>query len=243
MEGLGFVLLACYLHPLLKLVFMDQLHSSTGKPVTNVGDNERVLSAIAGSLLLYFVTKKHKVDSLLLLGGGYLLYRAVSGHCPVYGAVRGRREKEHVSNTTIRTHVIVNRPRKEVYAFWRNLENLPLFMKHLEHVDDLDGITSAWKLRLPGGVGDIRWEAKIVKEEEDRELSWTSVAGAPIENTGKINFSDTPGNATRVDVMLSYRAPLGVIGERLSRLLTPAFRDKVEEDIHNFKHYVENTGL
>jgi uncharacterized membrane protein len=69
------------------------------------------------------------------------------------------------------------------------------------------------------------------------------VPGAAIENTGKINFSDTPGNATRIDVMISYRAPLGVIGERVGRLLTPVFKEKIESDLNNFKHYIENASL
>ena len=50
---------------------------------TNISDEQRVISAVAGSLLLYFVAKKNKRESLLLLGSGYLLYRAISGHCPV----------------------------------------------------------------------------------------------------------------------------------------------------------------
>jgi uncharacterized membrane protein len=98
-------------------------------------------------------------------------------------------------------------------------------------------------LKLPGGVGDVRWEAKIVKEERGSELSWQSVPGASIENAGKINFSDTPGGATRIDVMISYRAPMGVIGERLSHLLTPVFSNMVEKDILNFKHFMENTSI
>jgi len=138
--------------------------------------------------------------------------------------------------------VIVSKPRSEVYAFWRRLENWPLFMRHLENVDELDSKTSAWRLKLPG-MGEVRWEVRIVKEEKDVELSWHSVADAPIESTAKINFSDTPGNATRVDVMLSYRAPHGAIGERLSRLLTPAFKERVEQDIQNFKRYFENVGV
>jgi uncharacterized membrane protein len=208
-----------------------------------LSDNKRALSAIAGSLLIYFVTKKHKGDSLLLLAGGYLLYRAVSGHCPITTAIKTVRGANGIPNINIRTHVIVNKPRAEVYAFWRRFENWPLFMRHLENVDELDATTSAWKLRLPGD-GDIRWEVKIVKEEKDVELSWTSVPGAAIGNTGKLNFSDTPGIGTRVDVMLSFHAPTGTIGEKLSRLLTPSFRDKVEADIYRFKRYMEdgNTG-
>lgn len=213
----------------------------------NPGEGERVLSAFAGSLLLYFVTKKHKTESLLLLGGGYLLYRAISGHCPISAALRSGSRKEKPYNVNIRTHIIVNRPRADVYVFWRRLENWPLFMRHLENVDELDASTSAWRLKVPG-MGDVRWEARIVKEEKNSELSWHSVPGAVIETTAKINFSDTAGDATRVDAMLSYRVPNDAIGERLSRMLTPAFREKVYEDIHNFKHYFEdkdvsNTGV
>src|ERR1700719_4240113 len=144
---------------------MTQDNISTRHPSVNVGQTERTLSAIAGSLLLYYVTKKHKADALVLLGGGYLLYRAVSGHCPVSSVFhrKGGRAGD-ASNINVRTSVVVNRPREEVYMFWRSLENLPLFMKHLDNVDELDSTTSAWKMKLPGGVGDIRWEAKIVKE-------------------------------------------------------------------------------
>lgn len=216
------------------------LHTSSGRPA-DIGDNQRALSAFAGSMLLYFVTKRRKVDSLLLLGGGYLLYRAVTGHCPVSAALRTTRRTE-ASNINIRTSVIVNKPRAEVYAFWRRLENWPLFMRHLENVDELGGNISLWRMKIPG-MDEIRWEASIVKDERDAELSWHSAEGSPIENTGKINFSDTPGNATRIDILLSYRAPSGALGEKLSRLLTPSFRARVEEDIRNFKHYFENLGI
>ncbi len=213
------------------------------RPSINIGDKERMLSALAGSLLLYAVAKKHTVNSLLLLGGGYLLYRAVSGHCPLYSAFPGHRRADEATDIKVRTHLVVNKPRDEVYAFWRRLENLPLFMRHLDNIDELDPKTSAWKLKIPGGAGEIRWEAKIVKEEEGTELSWHSVPGAAIENTGKINFSDTPGRGTRIDAMIVYRTPPGIIGEKIAQLMTPAFRNRVEQDIHNFRGYLENAGF
>lgn len=215
-----------------------QTSSTTGKAAVNIGDNERMLSALAGSLLLYATARKHTLNSLLLMGGGYLLYRAVSGHCAVYDAF-GSRQEAAGGDVKVRTHLIVNRPRAEVYAFWRRLENLPLFMRHLEHVDELDDRTSAWKLKLPGGSGEIRWETTIVKEEKNVELSWHSVPGAVIRNTGKINFSDTPGKGTRIDVMIVYGIPRGAIGERMSQLLSPGFRRRVEQDILVFREYME----
>jgi uncharacterized membrane protein len=211
--------------------------STIKKPEVNMGDTERMLSALAGSLLIYATAKKHTVNTLLLMGGGYLLYRAISGHCALYDAMSGRRSGARGGELKVRTHVVVNRPRAEVYAFWRRLENWPLFMRHLEHIDELDERTSAWRLKVP--ERDIRWEARIVKDEKDTELSWNSVEGAVIRNTGKINFSDTPGKGTRVDVMIVYGIPAGPIGERMAELLTPAFRQRVEEDIHRYREYLE----
>jgi uncharacterized membrane protein len=228
--------------PIGKRKFM-QTSSTVEKPAINIGDKERILSALAGSLLLYATARKHRVNTLLLLGGGYLLYRAVSGHCAVRDAVSKRRTGAVGGDLKVRTHVVVNRPRAEVFAFWRRLENLPLFMRHLEHIDELDERTSAWRLKMPGGMGDIRWEVRIVKEEKDTELSWHSVEGAVIRNTGKINFSDTPGKGTRIDVMIVYGVPSGPIGERMAGLLTPAFRRRVEEDIHQFREYLETEAV
>ena len=215
---------------------------SAEKRAVNVGDKERIVSALAGSMLIYALAKKHTVSTLLLLGGGYLLYRAVSGHCAVYDAV-GTRAAGRSGDLRVRTHVVVNRPRSEVYAMWRRLENLPSFMRHLENVDELDERTSAWRLKMPGGMGDVRWETRIVKEEKGVELSWNSVPGSAIRNTGKINFSDTPGKGTRVDVMLLYGVSPGPIGERMADLLTPAFRQRVEDDILHFSDYAETAMI
>jgi uncharacterized membrane protein len=205
-----------------------------------LGKTERTISAVGGSLLLYFVSRKHKKESLLLVTGGYLLYRALSGKCPVSAAFREGGRDHRPSNVNVRTQVTVHSPREEVYAFWRRLENLPLFMKHLESVDELSDTISAWKVKIPGGLGDVRWEAEIIKDIQDTEISWQSAPGASIENTGKINFSDSPAGGTRIDVMISYRAPMGVVGERLSRLLNPVFRGMIEKDIEGFKHFMED---
>ncbi len=219
-----------------------QSETSSQRPA-DIGSDQRTLSAIGGSLLLYFVAKRHKWNSLLMLGGTYLIYRAVTGKCPVTTAVRSvQQHSGHRPAINVRTHLVVNKPREEVYTFLRQLENWPLFMRHLENVDELDKVTSAWRVKLPG-VGDIRWEASILKDEKNSEVSWHSVPGATIEQTGKLNFSDLPGKATRVDVLLSYRAPAGAIGERVSRVLTPAFGERVKDDIYRFKAYFEHAGV
>src|SRR5688572_4693921 len=106
----------------------------------NVNRPERALSALAGGLLLCSAShgRARIVKSAL---GSFLLYRAATGNCPVYSAM-GKRMVGHAQNVNIRTSITVNRPRREVYAFWRNLENLPLFMKHLDSIVQIDDMES-----------------------------------------------------------------------------------------------------
>ncbi len=212
----------------------------TGETTVNLKQHERTASAIAGSLLLYYAVKKHKSGALLALAGGYLVYRGISGHCTLR-SLYNERVLPSGHNINVQTHVIVNRPRPEVFAFWRKLENLNLFMKHVT-IRETDDKRSSWSVKMAAGKGLLQWEAEIVKEEEGREISWKSLPGSPIYNAGKINFSDTPGKSTRIDAFISYQAPFGPIGEGVSRLLTPLFRHKIKEDIRNFKYYIENAG-
>jgi len=71
-------------------------------------------------------------------------------------AVRGSRKggsMELTATTTIR------KPAPEVYAFWRDLENLPTFMAHLESVTTLPNGRSKWVARGPLGIW-VEWEAE-----------------------------------------------------------------------------------
>ncbi len=121
--------------------------------VINVGDTERVISGIAGGYLLYRGLSgigEHPVGGLLkTLIGGFLLYRGASGTCPVYTALGKTEGVNRTKALTVRSSIVVDKPREEVYAFWRKLENLPLFMKHLIRVQEHDDIRSTWSADLP----------------------------------------------------------------------------------------------
>ena len=55
----------------------------------NVGDVERWMSAIGGSALALYAALTRRSAPAAIGGvlGGALLYRGISGHCPVYGAL------------------------------------------------------------------------------------------------------------------------------------------------------------
>jgi uncharacterized membrane protein len=222
---------------------MNQNSSIGPKPSINVGVPERIASVLAGSLLLFNGLRKGNLGLFRLGLGGYLLYRGATGHCHGYSALGKEHLPDPIKNINIRTTVAVNRPRNEVYAFWRKLENLPLFMEHLQMVRELDNRTSHWEARIPGGLGTIEWDAVIVEEREGSFIGWNSLPGATVENAGKVEFREIGDGWTEIYAVITYRAPLGAAGQGLSALLNPVFEKLVRSDIKNFKRFVENGGM
>lgn len=207
--------------------------------VTNVGPAERIVSLVGGAFLLYDTIKNRKANMFQAMTGTYLLLRGATGFCLLYNGAGKKHVGYRPRNVNIRTSMIVNRPRDQVYAFWRRLENLPLFMKHLKKVEILDEHHSEWTAALAGDIGMLSWTSEIVKDDPGDTLSWRSMPDAAIRNAGKIRFRDAGESGTRVDIVISYHAPMGVLGEKAGRLLNPVFTDMVKEDVKNFKNYIE----
>jgi uncharacterized membrane protein len=214
--------------------------------ILNVSKPGRIASIVSGAMLTTSAISnvdKHPFRSLLrLITGGYLLYRGISGNCPVSAAASGKRLGDaHARAINIRKRLIVDKPRAEVYAFWRQIDNLPLFMKHIASVDLLDSYNSHWVVTGPAGIGKVEWDAEIIKEEPGSLIGWRSAPGSDIVTAGRVNFSDVPGG-TEVAVNITYRPPAGYVGKGLAWLLNNAFERIVEKDIMSFKHFVE-TGV
>lgn len=216
---------------------LNAAHYAGSLPEVNVGVKERILSAAVGGWFLSSALHGRRPITNGITAA-VLLYRGFSGHCPAYSALG---KTLHAQNVNIRTAITVNKPRHEVYAFWRKLENLPLFMKHLESVEQIDGIHSEWTAKIPGVPSNISWKAEIVRERKDALLSWESLPGADIENAGKIEFWDSGEKSTLVHATITYRAPLGKAGEELARIFNPAFERMIKEDLDNFAKIMEES--
>lgn len=207
----------------------------------NVPLAERLLSLFSGGLLLnYALRSKNAVGIFGALGAGYLLYRGYTGNCPVYEALDKPRLDNPVKNLNIRVSMLINKPRKEVYAYWRNLEHLPAFMTHLEKVTAKDEWNSRWKVKVPGNLASLEWDARIVKEEPGTLIAWESLADSTIQNAGKVEFSDAGRKSTEIHVVISYIAPLGMAGNVVMQLFNTKVERIIEKDILNFKQHFEN---
>ncbi|MCQ6956862.1 SRPBCC family protein [Mucilaginibacter aquariorum] len=216
-----------------------------GSLSNNLSSAERTVSIAAGAKLALSGFKglfKSPFSSIIKLGaGGYLLNRGITGHCELYSRM-GRNTTEPI-NVNIRSSYLIDKPRQEVYDFWRKLDNLPLFMKHLESVELIDDKRSHWVLKLPTGVAKVSWDAEIVSDEPGYSIGWSSLPDSLIDNAGKVRFQDsTDGNGTLVDVVISYRPPAGGFGGGIAHILNPVFKNMVDNDVRNFKQYMDIDG-
>ena len=133
----------------------------------------------------------------------------------------------------------INKPIEEVYRFWRNVENFPRFMRHLESVELLGGNRSRWRAHAPAGM-TVQWEAELLQDRENEWIAWRSVEGSQIENSGSVRFQRAPGaRGTEVRVQLEYHPPAGAIGRTVAWLFGEEPDQQIKADLHRFKQLME----
>ncbi|MEE6307754.1 SRPBCC family protein [Plantactinospora veratri] len=135
--------------------------------------------------------------------------------------------------------VTINRPADEVYRFWRDFENLPRFMYHVESVrSDGDG-RSHWTVRAPGGRR-VGWDAELVEDNLSELISWRSMRGARVPNAGRVRFARAAGGrGTEVRVDLAYAPPGGAAGRTIAKLFGEEPGQQIRDDLRRFKQVIE----
>jgi uncharacterized membrane protein len=133
----------------------------------------------------------------------------------------------------------IEAPIDQVYAFWSNYENFPLFMSHVREVEDLGNGRSRWSVSGPGGV-PIEWNASLTQQSPNEVIAWRSEGGSMLENAGVIRFTPS-GNGTRVDLRFCYHPPAGGAGQAVIELLGSDPRTKLNQDLGRMKALLEAT--
>jgi uncharacterized membrane protein len=150
----------------------------------------------------------------------------------------GRESCTGFDMTKIAKTVSVSRPVEEVYAFWRDLQNLSRFMMHVERVTT-SGKRSHWIVKAPAGT-TVEWDAEITEERENELLTWRSLPGSQIENSGSVRFTKAPADrGTEVHVSLQYEPPAGKAGAALAKLFGEEPAQQLTDDLRRFKQVME----
>jgi uncharacterized membrane protein len=227
-------------------------------PNINVASWERWTSAFAGgALVTYGLLRRDKAGAGLALLGGGLLYRGSTGLCPAYramgvstagndkpvadsgSAVQGPKGVRNEKGIKVKKSITIGKSAGELYTFWRNFENLPKFMNHLESVTVQDGNKSHWVAKAPFGK-TVEWDAEILNEVPSELIAWKSLQGADVDSTGSVTFKPAPdGRGTEVHVSLSYQPPLGQVGAALAKFFGEEPNQQVDDDLRHFKNLME----
>ena len=221
-------------------------NASPDHPAINVAFNERLASILGGGILvLTGFRRRSTFGAMLMLGGGALIHRGATGHCNVYSAM-GKNTAEAPSPEDYFEHgvhveeaVTVSKPAAELYRFWRQFENLPRFMQHLESVQTLDEKRSRWVAAAPAGQ-TVEWVAEIINDEPDRLIAWRSTEDADVHSAGSVRFVETPDGGTQVTVNLDYLPPAGQVGHWIAKLFGEAPDQQIRADLQQFKQVMES---
>ena len=220
------------------------------KPAVNVGQAERWASAIAGGALAILGLRARSVPGLIAAAvGGSLVYRGVSGYCHAYDAMGVNTAEGETAAAAptdyftrgihVEESVTINKSPWELYAYWRNFENLPRFMHHLESVRVVDGTRSHWVAKAPAGQ-TVEWDAEIINDEQNALIAWRSLANANVDNAGSVRFVPGPeGRGTEVKVVIDYIPPGGRFGSWIAYLFGEEPSVQIREDLRRFKQVME----
>ena len=211
--------------------------SSQGQ--TEASETERWASLIGGgAMVLMGLSQRSLRGVLTALAGGGLIYQGATKQSTIKQAQQAITGS--VSQVIkVEKTVTIDKPADELYSFWHNFENLPNFMKHLKSVKVYDNKRSHWIATAPLG-GSVEWDADIIEDRENEFISWGSVEGADIDNSGFVRFKKAPGNrGTEVKVVVEYNPPGGALASVFAKLFGEEPEQQIGDDLRRFKMLME----
>jgi uncharacterized membrane protein len=138
--------------------------------------------------------------------------------------------------------IAVNRSPEECYHFWRDLQNLPRFMQHVESVQEIDQRHWHWVVKGPGGVR-VEWDAEITDDIPNQAIAWRSSENSDVNNSGWVQFERAPaGHGSFVRAHIRYEPPAGKAGAAIAKLIGKEPGQLVKGDLRRFKQTIE-TGV
>ena len=135
----------------------------------------------------------------------------------------------------IESSIEVGVPVSAAYNQWTQFEEFPRFMQGVEEVRQLDETRLHWVASVGGHRAE--WDAKILEQHPDRQISWISEDGK--KNRGSVTFEPLGEDRTLVRLSLGYQAEGFVEAVGSAAGLD---RRRIEGDLVRFKELIEGRG-
>jgi uncharacterized membrane protein len=190
----------------------------------------------------------HKGLSALAIGAGAVALGAAVGllatrpapdHPPDSAPGRTARRRRFGDYAVTGKTITINRPRNELFAFWRDFQSLSRFMENIEKVQWTGEDRAVWTIRAPAWQ-TVEVETEVVEERENELIAWRSVDGSDIDTEGRVTFRDAPGGrGTVVEAIIAYKPPAGELGRIIAKLFQREPEIQGRRDLKRFKMLME----
>jgi uncharacterized membrane protein len=141
------------------------------------------------------------------------------------------------SGVAVQKDMQIDAPVEEVFDFWRNYDNFPRFMSHLDEVRDTGEGRSHWVAKGPADT-QVEWDATITQMEPNRVIAWESVPGSQVYTAGRVRFTRA-GAGTHLNVYMTYSPPGGPVGHAVAVLFGADAQTALDEDLGKLKALLE----
>jgi uncharacterized membrane protein len=147
------------------------------------------------------------------------------------------------SRPELGSNLLVNASAQDAYRLWRDLENAPRFMNHIESVTDLGERKSRWTAAAPMGV-KLHWTAEITDEREGEYIAWHSLPGSDLDVNGRVEFKQASANrGTIVRSTMRYRLANRALRKAASGFVGRQANFFMRQDLRRFKALLETGEL
>ena len=173
--------------------------------------------------------RSHKLrNTMLVLGGG----AAAAGAAL---KLRGKQSANGTGISTIDESIEVAVPVKTAYNQWTQFEEFPLFMEGVDDVKQRDDTRLHWVATIGGHTAE--WDAKILEQHPDTQISWISEDGK--KTRGTVSFEPIGESKTLIRLSMSYQAegPIEQLGSAAG-----LDAQRVRGDLKRFKDLIESRG-
>ena len=200
----------------------------------NLSPATRLLSSVGGSLLTLYGLKRKGLSGPVLSTAGLLLTARGMTNLDTNSLLGlGTRG----NGIRVQKTVNINAPIDEVYRFWHNFENFPLFMDHVKEVTVQNG-TSNWKVAGPAG-SSMEFQSHITRDVPNESIAWETIPDSQIHHSGVVRFEENWDGGTRVTVQMTYMPPAGVVGHKVAELFGVDPRQAMQDDLTRLKALLE----
>jgi uncharacterized membrane protein len=202
---------------------------------TNWPPTARLLVGLAGGALMANCLARRDPISVALGTVGFGMFMRSATNMEMKTLLGFGRDRLPIK---VQKTININAPVEHVFGFWTDHENFPRFMTNVREVSTIGNGRSQWKVAGPMGV-PVKWAARITENIPNERISWETLPGSLVKNSGTIHFQPTSSGGTQVDIKLLYNPIVGAAGHALAKIFAADPKSEMDADLLRMKTMIE----